>query len=185
MDQDVQPHVLTLVDAFINVLRFFTRHWRGYLRGEQKTKKLIKSRKPENKITKKTELWKKPINRLKFWKNRLVRFGFGFIGLKPKNRAKLVWIGFCPKKPNQTETGRFEPVSVWFFFKIGLVFFYIKTESNKKWSPLSYLSSIGLWLACKHRLLFLFFTYLPRLSRFRLHHQHDDSFKNKYYHHKI
>jgi hypothetical protein len=29
-------------------------------------------------------------NRLEFWKNQPVRFGFGFIGLKPK-------------KPNQTE----------------------------------------------------------------------------------
>ena len=37
-------------------------------------------------------------------------------GKKPsqtgKNQAKLVWTDFFPKKPNRTETGRFEPVSV-------------------------------------------------------------------------
>jgi len=32
------------------------------------------------------------LNRLKFWKNRPVWFGFGFISLKPK------------KKPNRTQT---------------------------------------------------------------------------------
>jgi hypothetical protein len=63
-------------------------------------------------------------NRLKFWKNQPVRFDFGFISLKPnrtepkpkktekkpsqnpnrKNRAKPVWIGFCPKKPNRNKS---------------------------------------------------------------------------------
>jgi hypothetical protein len=40
-----------------------------------------------------------------------------------KKWAKLVWTGFFPKKPNRTETGRFEPIlvflkknSVWLFF---------------------------------------------------------------------
>jgi hypothetical protein len=61
------------------------------------------------------------LNWLKFWKNWPVRFGFGFISLTGKTepnsnqkktesqigkkRAKL-------KKPNQTKTSRFEPVSV-------------------------------------------------------------------------
>ena len=55
-----------------------------------------------------------------------------------KNRAKPVRTGFCPKKPNRTETGRLELVSVFFFKKIrfGCFFFYIKTEPNRKWSPL-------------------------------------------------
>jgi hypothetical protein len=46
------------------------------------------------KITEKNRL-----NRLKFWKNRLVWFGFGFISRKPKkpNRKKP------EKKPSQTE----------------------------------------------------------------------------------
>ena len=111
------------------------------------SKKTRKSRKPEknnwkNRIEKKNRL-----NRLNFWKNRPVRFGFGFISKKPKkpnrtetdkkpekkpsqtepkprkpsqnrkNRAKPVWTGFCLKKPNRTETGRFDPVSVFFFKK--------------------------------------------------------------------
>ena len=62
-----------------------------------------------------------------------------------KNRAKPVWTGFCPKKPNRTETGRFDPVSV-FFFKKKIIsvwlFFLIKTEPNRKWSPLSSSSSL-------------------------------------------
>jgi len=57
-----------------------------------------------------------------------------------KNRAKPVWTGFCPKKPNRTETGRFDPVSVRFFFKKKIsvwLLFLIKTEPNRKWSPLT------------------------------------------------
>jgi hypothetical protein len=49
--------------------------------------------------------------------------------IKPeKNWAKLIWTGFCSKKPNQTETGRFEPVPVRFIFKkkISLVIFFYK-----------------------------------------------------------
>jgi hypothetical protein len=85
-------------------------------------------------------------NRLKFCKNRPVRFRF----YKPKtektepnpnrkkpekNRVKPkkpIQTGFCPKKPNRTETGRFELVLV-FFLNIDLVTFYlIKTEPNQK-----------------------------------------------------
>jgi len=113
------------------------------LRVSKKTEKPRKSEKNNRKN------WSLKINRLKFWKNRPVRFGFGFISLKPKKpnqtepklkkirkkpsqnrkktepnrkklsqnkkkRAKPVWIGFCPKKPNRTETGRYELVSVRF-----------------------------------------------------------------------
>jgi hypothetical protein len=42
------------------------------------------------------------------------------------NRFELVFV-----LKNQTETGRFEPVSV-FLKKIGLIIFFIKTKSNKK-----------------------------------------------------
>jgi hypothetical protein len=48
----------------------------------KKTEKPIKPRKPK-KITEKTEQ-KKPIKPIKILKNRLVRFGFGFISKKPK-----------------------------------------------------------------------------------------------------
>jgi hypothetical protein len=56
-----------------------------------------------------------------------------------KNRAKTVWTGFCPKKTelNRTETGRFEPVSVFFLISVWLLFFD-KNEPNRKWSPLAW-----------------------------------------------
>jgi hypothetical protein len=128
------------------------------------SKKIKKSRKPRKseKNNWKNRTVKK--NRLKFWKNRPIRFDFGFISLKLKklnrtqteknrkktepnrkktelNRAKPIWIGFCPKKPNQTETGRFESVSVRFQFFFKKIFWFgyfvlIKTEPNQKWSPL-------------------------------------------------
>ena len=115
-----------------------------------------------------------------------VRFGFGFISKKPnrtqtkktrknqakpgktepnrkkpsqnrENRAKPVWTGFCPEKPNRTETGRFEPVSV--FFKKKIIqfgyFFLIKTESNRKWSPLLPMYSSPLATLLKGILTFL------------------------------
>jgi len=91
-----------------------------YIMGEQKNwlnweNRL--NRETRKKITEKTKPYKK--NRLKFWKNRPVRFSFGFISKKPnqnrkkpgKNRAKLEkkpsqtgLTGFCLKKPNRTET---------------------------------------------------------------------------------
>ena len=79
----------------------------------KKTRKPIKPRKPKKK------------NRLKFWKNRPVRFGFGFINKKSKkrtepnrNRQKTgKKIEPNRKKPSQnrvktgkTEPNRFEPV---------------------------------------------------------------------------
>ena len=73
-----------------------------------------------------------------------------------QNRAKPVWTGFCPKKPNRTETSRFDPVSVrfrFFFQKKNSVWllFLIKTEPNRKWSPLTdliwnFMVSDWLWL---------------------------------------
>ena len=83
----------------------------------KKTEKLIKSRK-----LKKPNCEKKPIKSIKILK----KLTFGFISLKlkkpnwtkkkpsqtGKNRVKLVWTGFCPRKPNRIEIGRFEPVSV-------------------------------------------------------------------------
>ena len=67
----------------------------------------------------------------------MVWFGFGFINLKPKNRAKLEK---TKPKPSQTSLNRFlsEPNwnrSVWtnfdFFKKINLIIFFIKTKSNR------------------------------------------------------
>jgi len=104
----------------------------------------------KNRTEKKTRL-----NRLNFWKNRPVRFRFYKQKTKKtelnrnrqktepkprkpsqnrKNRAKLVWTGFCPKKPNRTETGRFDPVSVFFFKKkyFGLVIFFDKNRTEPK-----------------------------------------------------
>lgn len=104
-------------------------------------------------------------NWLKFWKNRPVWFGIGFISLEPnrtekkqkkteskqnkteKNQAKLkkncvkpektepnlnrlVWTGFCSKI---TETGRFEPVPVWFGY-----FFYKNRTEPKMITPNQY-----------------------------------------------
>jgi hypothetical protein len=105
-------------------------------RGEQTNWKTEKTRKENNR--KNRTVKKKRLNRLNFWKNQPVRFGFSFISLKPKkternqkNRAKLVWTDFCPKNPNQTETAWFEPVSVVFLKNFGWVtFFLIKTEQK-------------------------------------------------------
>jgi len=75
---------------------------------------------------------KKPI---KILKNRLVRFWFWFYKLetektepnpnkknrkkpepKPSQTEKIEPNRFCPKKPNRTETGLFEPVRFGFSF---------------------------------------------------------------------
>ena len=102
----------------------------------KKNEKLIKPRKLEKNNRKN---WTVKKNRLKFWKNRPVRFGFISLKLKKlnqtqterkPNRAKPVWTGFCPKKPNRTETGQFEPVSVNVFLNFGLVFFFYKNRTE-------------------------------------------------------
>ena len=123
------------------------------------SKKTEKPRKPEKNNRKN---WTMKKNRLKFWKNQSVWFGFGFISLKPKklnrtqtkktgkkikpnrknrakpenrskpeNRAKPVWTGFYPKKPNQTETSQFEPISV-FFKKFWFNYFLNKNQTELK-----------------------------------------------------
>ena len=128
---------------------------------EEWAKKLENRLNRENRKKNRTE--KK--NRLNFWKNRPVRFGFGFITKKPKkpnrteiekkpekkpsqtekNRAKTEKTRktepnrfepvFALKKPNRTETGRFDLVSVRFRFfqkknSVWLLFL-IKTEPNR------------------------------------------------------
>ena len=74
----------------------------------------------------------------------LIWFGFGFISLKlkkpnqiqtKKNKKKLSQTVFCPKKPNRTETDRFEPVSVRFRFfkkKIQFNYFFYKNQTEPK-----------------------------------------------------
>jgi len=55
---------------------------------------------------------------------------------KPENWAKPVWTGSCPKKPNRTETGQFDPVSVQFCFfkkkKLVWLFFLYKNRTEQK-----------------------------------------------------
>jgi len=94
-------------------------------------------------------------NRLKFWKNRPVWFGFGFLSLEPENRTEPNPNRKKPeKKPSQTETkpsqtektepnqknrakpektelNRFEPVSVFFKKNSIWLLFLIKTEPNQ------------------------------------------------------
>jgi hypothetical protein len=83
------------------------------------SKKTEKPRKPEKKLLKKPNREKNRLNRLKFWKNRPVRFGFGFINLKPKKpkrtepkRKKPSQTGKKPSQNEKTEPNRFEPVFV-------------------------------------------------------------------------
>jgi len=63
------------------------------LRVSKKTEKLKKLRKLEKNNQ------KNRLNRLKFLKNWPVRFGFGFISLKPKKPNRIQ----TEKKPSQTE----------------------------------------------------------------------------------
>jgi hypothetical protein len=69
---------------------------------KQKTEKTEPNRNQKNKK-------KKPSQTEKTEPNRKNRAKTG------KNRAKPVWTGFCPKKPNRTKTGRFDPVSIFFY----------------------------------------------------------------------
>ena len=98
------------------------RFFRGLSKKTKKLKKLKKNNNWKNQIVKK--------NRLKFLKNRPVRF------YKPKTKKtrkiepQSVWTGFYPKKLNWNR-------SVWTgfgFFKKNQFgyFFFIKTEPNKK-----------------------------------------------------
>ena len=110
----------------------------------KKTEKPIKPGKPEKKKPKKPNRKKKPIKPIKILKKLTgsVRFRFFKHGTgktepnwkKPgKNRAKPKkpsQTGFFSKKPNQnepkrTETGRFEPVSVFLKKKIRFGYFFL------------------------------------------------------------
>jgi hypothetical protein len=90
------------------------------------SKKTEKPRKPEKKLLKKPNREKNRLNRLKFWKNRPVRFWFCKYETEKtepswKNQVKLVWTGTEPK-----------PVGLnWFWFflkKFSLVIFLYKIE---------------------------------------------------------
>jgi len=88
------------------------------------SRKTGKPIKPEKNNRKNRTEKKNRLNRLHFLKNRPVWFGSGFISKKPK-------------KPNRTETGRFDPVSVRFRFffqkkNIGLVTFFDKNRAGPK-----------------------------------------------------
>jgi len=125
----------------------------------KKTEKPIKPRKPK-KNTKKPNRKKKPIKPIKILKKPAGSIRFRFYKQKTEkteqnpnrkktepnqknlsqnreNRAKPVWTGFCPKKPNRTETGWFDPVSVFLKKNRFGYFFFIKTEPNRKWSLLA------------------------------------------------
>jgi hypothetical protein len=69
---------------------FFCFYW-CKIRMSKKIKKLIKLKKLKKNNWKNQTVKKNRLNWLKFWKIRPVRFGFGFISLKPK-------------KPNWTKT---------------------------------------------------------------------------------
>ena len=118
----------------------------------KKTEKPIKPRKPEKKQPKKPNRKKTRLNRLNFLKNRPVRFGFITKKLKKpnrtetdkkpeKNRAKPENPSqnrfepvFSLKKANRTETGRFDPISVFFSKqkKFNLITFFDKNRTEPK-----------------------------------------------------
>ena len=114
----------------------------------KKTEKSIKPRKPEKKITEKTESWKKPIRILKKLIGSVRFYKLETEKTEPNpnkknrkktepNRKKTKPNRFEPvivlKKLNRTETGRFEPVSFFFFLNeisVWLLFF------DKNWTEL-------------------------------------------------
>ena len=80
------------------------------------------------------------LNRFSYWvpdrpvKTETKPSQTGLNRAKPRqNRAKPVWTGFCPKKPKPVGLTRFQ----FFFKKISVwLLFFIKTEPNRKWSPI-------------------------------------------------
>jgi len=76
---------------------------------------------------------KNQLNQLKFLKNRPVRFSFISLKLKKPNRIQTEKNPEKNRaKSNRTETGRFEPVSI-FLKNFSLInFFFIKTEPKQK-----------------------------------------------------
>jgi len=84
-----------------------TRNVNFWLGMGKKTGKPIKPRKLEKKNRKNRTEKKNRLNRLNFWKNRPVRFGFGFINKKPKKPNRTETDKKPEKKPSQT--GKTEP----------------------------------------------------------------------------
>jgi len=118
----------------------------------KKTKKPIKPRKPQKKL-KKSNREKKPIKSIKILKKLTgsVRFRFFKSGTektepnqtkpKPKKtepkpsqtgKIKPNWFEPVFVLKNRTETGRFEPVSVFLKKNSVWLLFFIKTEPNRK-----------------------------------------------------
>jgi len=92
------------------------------IRGEKKNWKTKKIKKTEP-WKKQIKILKKPIGSVRFYEPETEKTEPNPNKKKPsqtkKNRAKLVWIGFFPKKSNRIETGWFEPILV--FLKKKLV----------------------------------------------------------------
>jgi hypothetical protein len=82
---------------------------------------------------------KKPARsvRFRFYKPKTKKIRTESKPKKPskKKRVKPIWTGFCSKKRTEPNRNRF-----WLVFFLNLVWllFFIKTESNRKWSPLSW-----------------------------------------------
>jgi hypothetical protein len=80
---------------------------------------------------------KKPASLVRFWfykqktKPNLNRAKQKKTESNRKNRAKPVWTGFCPNKPNQTETGYFDPFR-FFLNNFCLVIFFYKNRIEQK-----------------------------------------------------
>jgi hypothetical protein len=103
-------------------------------------------RNQHNILTEKPNREKKPIKPIKILKKPTGSVRFFKPGTKKmnrtepkpkkteKNRAKLVWTGFCSKKPNWNRSVR----NSFNFFKkkFSFVIFFIKTEPNRRWTPL-------------------------------------------------
>ena len=107
----------------------------------------------------------------------MVRFGFGFISLKPKksnrNRSQT---GKKPSQPRKTESNRFEPVFVLknrtkpksaglnrfrfgFFFKFGLVTFFYKNRTESKMITYDIICILSYKLYCRSKKNLVYMTY--------------------------
>jgi len=120
-------------------------HLDAAARGEQKNRKTGKKLKKPNREKKQIKILKKLTGsvRFRFYKPKTEKTEPNRTQTKKKpeknqsqtwkNWAKPVWTDFCPKKPNRTETGRFELVSV--FFSVWLLFFDKNRTELKMISP--------------------------------------------------
>jgi len=133
------------------------------------SKKIKKPEKPKKNNRKNLTVKKNQLNRLKFWKNRPVRVGFGFISLKLKNRTehkpkKRAKQAKNRAKPEKTESNRFEPVfvlknrnqnrSFWtsfgFLKKKWFDYFFYKNQIKSRMTP----PSSNIWLNMNFNLNF-------------------------------